>query len=51
MLRRLFNPHLTLGKVSEFLYEDWSAAGTIEGPTDFKTALHQTMLAETTGAH
>ena len=45
LLRRAFNPHLTLGKLSEFLYEDWSAEGAINSPTDFKTALYETMQA------
>lgn len=45
VLRRMFNPHLTLGKVSEFLYEDWSAAESIENPTPFDGALKLTMTA------
>ena len=45
-LRRFFNPHLTLGKLSEFLYEDWSVGGVIDAPTAFTTALHETMQGE-----
>ena len=47
MLRRIFNPHLTLGKLSEFLYEDWSADIVIDTPTAFKTALRETMQGKT----
>ena len=46
-LRRFFNPHLTLGKLSEFLYEDWSVGGVIDAPTAFTTALRETMQGET----
>lgn len=45
VFRRVFNPHLTLGKVSEFLYEDWSTAESIENPTPFETALKTTLIA------
>ncbi len=45
VLRRAINPHLTLGKLSEFLYEDWSVRDAIESPTDFETALAETMTA------
>ena len=44
-LRRLINPHLTLGKLSEFLYDDWSVAEAIESPTALKTALRETLEA------
>jgi len=42
---RLFNKgHLTLGKLKEFLYEDWSeSAECVEGSTDFELALKQTL--------
>lgn len=46
LLRRAFNPHLTLGKLSEFLYEDWSVDSTLESPTSFKTALRETFSAQ-----
>jgi uncharacterized protein YbjT (DUF2867 family) len=45
LFRRLINPHLTLGKLSEFLYEDWSAAAAIDSPTPFDIALRETMDA------
>ena len=45
-LRRFFNPHLTLGKLCEFLYEDWSVGAEIESATAFKTALRETMQGE-----
>ena len=45
VLRRAFNPHLTLGKLSEFLYEDWSVAEAIESPTPLTTALRETFKA------
>ncbi|MEP6342963.1 MAG: NAD-dependent epimerase/dehydratase family protein [Maricaulaceae bacterium] len=45
LLRRLINPHLTLGKLSEFLYDDWSVAEAIESPTALKTALRETLEA------
>jgi len=47
VFRRVFNPHLTLGKLSEFLYEDWSVGGVIDAPTAFTTALRETMQGET----
>lgn len=45
LLRRLINPHLTLGKLSEFLYEDWSVDEAIESPTSLTTALRETLEA------
>lgn len=35
--------HLTLGKLNEFLYEDWSSQDQISGATDLKAALKETM--------
>ena len=46
LLRRFFNPHLTLGKLSEFLYEDWSVETAIQSPTALHTALRETIAAE-----
>ena len=45
LLRRLINPHLTLGKLCEFLYEDWSVGDAIERPTALTTALRETLEA------
>lgn len=41
---RLFNKgHLTLGKLNEFLYEDWSGADVLPDATPFVIALQQTL--------
>lgn len=41
---RLFNKgHLTLGKLNEFLYEDWSGADLLSEATPFLTALENTL--------
>lgn len=38
--------HLTLGKLREFLYEDWSIDAELETGTDLQSALKQTILGE-----
>jgi len=43
---RLFGAgHLTLGKLGEFLYDDWSSDDVIPGATPFTEALARTMCA------
>ncbi len=44
--KRLFGAgHLTLGKLGEFLYEDWSIAADLESGTDLQMALKKTINA------
>jgi nucleoside-diphosphate-sugar epimerase len=38
--------HLTLGKLNEFLYEDWSVESGLQSGTDLQTALRKTILDE-----
>jgi hypothetical protein len=40
--RLLGKGHLTLGKLREFLYEDWSSQDVIQNPTSFIEALRIT---------
>ena len=35
--------HLTLGKLGEFLYDDWSVTGDLQSETDFHLALKKTI--------
>lgn len=38
--------HLTLGKLGEFLYEDWSVEGDLQSGTDLHSALEKTIETE-----
>jgi len=45
--KRVFGKgHLTLGKLKEFLYEDWSVAAEDETQTQLQSALKQTILSD-----
>jgi hypothetical protein len=38
--------HLTLGKLREFLYEDWSVEDELQSGTDLQAALKTTIIAD-----